>query len=382
MAESRFHTAARVGALFGLWWLILQAFAILVSNRFQLAGQDTAYSWLGQTRLAKTEGWSGFVNLHNRWDSGFYVWIAQDGYVRDTAAFLPLYPACIRLGALVWGALTRDEADENVYAAAAFVVSNLSALGAAVGLYALARLDLDETGAQQALFYFLIFPTAFFLTAIYTEALFVFWAILSFYAARRRWWALAGGAGACAALTRVAGLGLFPALLIEWRLERRAYPWKWAWLLLIPLAFAAYELYLRSQNLSFFVSQQEVFGRWPLNPLALPDNIEWAHLQTHPMAQAHRALEAGLGALTLIAAFMAGRRMRLSYGLFSSLCILGPLSTGTLLGLERFALTAFPTFLLLARYRPLAWLDRAYTLGAILLLALYTLLFVHGYWAG
>ena len=62
----------------------------------------------------------------------------------------------------------------------------------------------------------------------------------------------------------------------------------------------------------------------------------------------------------------------------SALCVLLPLSTIQTLSLERYALAAFCVPLFIGRFGHHAWLDRAYTLGATLLLALYTLLFVQG----
>jgi hypothetical protein len=225
-----------------------------------------------------------------------------------------------------------------------------------------------------------IFPTAFFLTANYTESLFVLLSCSSFYAARRTRWIAAGVLGLFAALTRVAGLFLFVSLLVEWWEEKS---WKGAiGLLLIPLAFAGYELSLRLQGLSFFVTQQQVFYRSPLNVGALLHNLDWTHLQAHPAAQANLVLDIAVG-LFVVVVSMRAMRWRPSYGVFGLLCVLVPLMTGYTVSLSRYGLAAFVVPLMLARYGcRCVWLDRTYTLIAVLLLGLCTILFVQGYWAG
>ena len=78
---------------------------------------------------------------------------------------------------------------------------------------------------MRAAWFLLIFPTAYFLHIGYTEALFMALVLGSFLAARtERWW-LAGLLGGLAALTRVNGLVLMPALpaeaLTQWFTIRR-----------------------------------------------------------------------------------------------------------------------------------------------------------------
>ena len=93
------------------------------------------------------------------------------------------------------------------------------------------------------------------------------------------------------------------------------------------------------------------------------------------------ALDVTLAAFVLLVSAIGAWRVRLSYGVFGALCVLLPFSSGQALGLDRFALSAFTAPLILACIAG-GWFDRLYTLAAVLLLALYTILFVQGYWAG
>jgi hypothetical protein len=353
-----------------------------VYKRVDFVKPDRAYSWVNVTDINVTTEWPEWFGLHSRWDSGFYIWIAQYGYHHDNAAFLPLYPLSIRIATMGWSILTGAAPTLDAFTGVGVIISNISALGTALGLYALARLDLSESDAEHALFYFLIFPTAFFLTVVYAESLFMFWVVTSVYFARRHRWLFASALGACAVLTRVTGLWLFPTLLVEWWGIHREQKWQGVALLLMPMAFLAYEIYLRTQGMSFFVSQQEVFGRWPLDPTALLKNIDFEYLWLHAAAQAHHIIEIAIAIGVMLLSLYAGKQLRPSYGVFGLLCVLGPLLTGTIVSLERYSLAAFPIFLVLGRNRHLEWLESGYTLSAILLLGLYTLFFVGGYWAG
>ncbi len=380
----RQRPSLRVLALFLVWWIIVQSFAMLAFNRFRLTQPDTAYTWTAQPSGFFPARWHDFAEIHARWDSGFYTWIAKEGYTADNAAFFPLYPILIRGVSLLWPLFGQPEPDYVGLIPAAFLVSNLAALGATLALYQLARLDMSEVEAQRGVFYFLIFPTAFFLTANYTESLFILWVALSFYFARSGQWARAGAVGALAMLTRATAVALLAGLALEWWTQRHTNKWQGLWLLCIPLAFAAFVWYLQhTQGLSFFDTQLRMFGRMPINLAALGPSLDWAHVQVDAAAQANLELDLGIGLLVVIGSLIVARRWRWSYGIYGVLCLALPLISGSTVSLGRYALAAFPVPLMLARNENSGLLrQHSYTLSATLLLALYTALFVQGYWAG
>ena len=383
LARARQHPYLRVLALFLVWWIILQSFAMLAFNRFRLTQPDTAYAWTAQPSGFFPAQWHDFAEIHARWDSGFYTWIASEGYTGDNAAFLPFYPVLIRGVSLLWPLLGQPEPDIIGLTPVAFIVSNLAALGTVLALYKLARLDMDEVKAQRGVFYFLIFPTAFFLTATYTESLFVLLVVLSFYLARRGHWTRAGMVGALAMLTRATGIALFAGLAVEWWTQRHSSRWRGLWVLLMPLVFGAFMWYLQqTQGLSFFAAQLRMFGRAPINLGALLPSLDWAHVQVDTAAQATLELDLGIGLLVLISSLIIARRWCWSYGVYGVLCIMLPLISGSAVSLNRYALVVFPVPLMLARNERSNLLQQSYALSATLLLALYTALFVQGYWAG
>ena len=141
------------------------------------------------------------------WDTYNYIAVAVNGYsVSWLTAFYPLYPLLVRcLMFLVHDPLI-----------AGLIVSNLSGLGMLVVLYRVVQEDFDDEVASRTVLYFSVFPTAFFFAAVYSESLFLFLTLLSFYQMRHsRWW-LAGIFGALAVLTRPTGLFLLLPFCYEY----------------------------------------------------------------------------------------------------------------------------------------------------------------------
>src|ERR1044071_9378240 len=155
--------------------------------------------WVGSPPRMPEWGESlyNWLAIWNRWDAPHYLDIARMGYVSEGVearwiVFFPLYPWLVR---------------------AAFFVSGVASVAAGLLLYRLARADGEaEEVARGAVFYLLVFPTAYFLHIGYNESLFLALALGAFLAARgRKWWA-AGLLGFFAALTRINGVVLLSAV--------------------------------------------------------------------------------------------------------------------------------------------------------------------------
>ncbi len=100
----------------------------------------------------------------SNWDAQLYLSIADRGYNGiQNWAFYPLFPLCIRLMNLVIG---------NIYLAALVLNFVLSYLCVHL-FYACARYYLPKPAALKSVLLFLSFPSAFFMSVIYNEALFL-----------------------------------------------------------------------------------------------------------------------------------------------------------------------------------------------------------------
>ncbi len=338
----------------------------------------------------------GLLPAWDRWDTKWYEQIAQRGYTwrnpagTSPAAFFPLYPLLIHAGTIV----THRSA-----LLVALVISNLCFLGA---LWYLWRLTCWETGrevATRTILYIALFPTALFFFAGYTESLFLLLTVAGFYHLRRNDWLLAGMFGALAAATRVTGVLLLVPLVYEYARSRNFSPSRvlspgLIGLLLVPVGLVAFMVYLQAtvgDPLAFDHFQaawQKVFTLqlWS----GFLESLRQV-LLVQPAAsffEAQNFLNAVLGGLCLVWSFQAARRLPAAYGLYLLAFWLLTLSTPALAGgypvplvsLGRYVLSLFPVFMYLGMVgRHRAFHDGYLVLGTGML-AVLTLLFIHGGW--
>ncbi len=300
-------------------------------------------------------------------------------------AFFPLYPLLIR----AIGAFTGSDLG------AGLIVSNAASFLGLLYFYKLVEHEYNRHVAQRAAFYVSIFPTAIFFSAVYSESLFLFVTVASFYYARERRWLIAGVFGFLAALTRSEGVLLAAPLLIEWVVAAkeggREFFRYWfddvvkplIGMLLVPLGLAMYMAYLWVLNGDplRFSHVQSHWGRHP----ALPWIAIWNTVQKmlHAHAQqtvANEALELAFTALMLIVLLAGIRRLRLSYVVYMALSIVIPMSTGSLMSMQRFALVLFPMFALFGLWGARPTFSNAYVAFSLPLLGLFTVLFADWYW--
>jgi hypothetical protein len=303
-----------------------------------------------------------FTDIWARWDSDFFLRIAQNGYDDTSAAFHPLYPALIAaLGRAFFGH----------YVLAGLVISLLSCLGSFVLLHSLAEERLGPEGARRSVLYLAVFPMALFLQAVYSESLCVLLVLGAFALAERNRFAGAGLVAGLAILTRAAGLALLPALaMLAWHHRDRLRALAGI-ALAVPVA-AIYPLVLWQQvgDPWAFANAQDRWHRHlsragPLGGIWDGLVAGWRGLEqfvvghgTHvPDANPMHAAAENVQALAFLALFLtltvvAWRRFGAPYGLFAALSLAIPLSYPSsrwpLLSLPRFGLVVFPLFLALA----------------------------------
>ncbi len=331
-------------------------------------------------------GWS-FVpwralDMWGRWDTGYYIHIAQHGYpagANPFVAFFPAYPALVRAVASVAG----PEPSTRALYIAAVVVSNAAAVAALAVLYRLAKDILGgEDDAGRAVLYLLAFPTGLFLSCAYSEALFLLLGVATFRFGVGGRWALAGTTGLFLALTRPVGV-LFFVPLAWMYLESVAFDLRRvrgdvAWLALVPAGLALYACFgwwLTGDPLGIFhvQSRWERSLSWPWITFAHPRG--W-----HPfMTPVDRTLTVTFAALGVWGLFAFRSR---SLGILLLLLIVPTLTSGTLMSSARFLSVGFPAFLLLARLGRHPLFDRIYLLGAMALQALLMAAWSQFYWLG
>jgi hypothetical protein len=326
------------------------------------------------------------LGMFNRWDAPHYVDIAKNWYVSDPnldaynlIVFFPLYPILIHLFTV----------NLNYINLSALIISNASSLIAFLYLYRLTKLEFNEGVAVKAILFLSIFPTAYFLSAPYTEGLFFALVIASFYYARLGKWQFAGLLSLFAALTRIAGLILLPVLIVEYFHHKGWKPRKIdiniLWIFLSLLGFFIY-LNINSQVTGSpftFMTIEATHWSNRLDPWGgLTGAYGWATGATYPdnvtIGIAPIAF-AVFGLLMIGVSFW--KRLRPAYIVYMFLSWGLAVSTSWWISVPRYVMAIFPMFILfglLAR-------RKAFTITGVLvsggLLCYFTAVFVLGWWA-
>jgi hypothetical protein len=338
-----------------------------------------------------------WVNLPIRWDTGWYLGIALNGYdydanARATAqqniAFFPAYPMAMRAGtAWLGGRIVRPDEPmsgnrvEWQYAmhrralAAGLLLSIASFGWGLVYLYRLVRrLGGDETAATSAVVLACAWPCSLFYSAVYTEGLFFLGVLGAWYHLRERQWAAAFAWGLITGLTRPNGFLLSAplALLVvtDWQPIWRDEPGRRRTALLGLLAaagpvvgvliFSAYLDRLTGNPLMWMQAHQ-AWGRTATDVAGLfserADIIANQGFYVYSISQPIELINATFVIAALILAVPVTRRFGLAYGAFVLLMVAPPLFRGGFLSLGRLTSTLFPLFLYLGwrlRGTPLA----------------------------
>jgi hypothetical protein len=326
--------------------------------------------------VSKTQSLVEFVtSIWDRWDALFwYIRIAEWGYGSSGDGFLsivffPLFPALIRLTSLV----------VSNTALAAMLVSNAFSVAGLFVFYKLAKLEFGKKIAWHSLMMLMVFPSAYFFVAPYTESLFLLFSVSAFYSARRGKWFWAGLLGCMAALTRVMGVLLLPALLIEfylqWRKKKSLWP-NLLWLLLIPgglFIYLRFNYELFGNYLAFMDFANGYWHKrfaWPWDSLV----YLWRRVESFPfsgwniMQVIVELIAAGVLIISTIVAFI---RLRFSYTVYMFLVTFLVLSTSLLQSTPRYVLSVFPVFFLLGqlvKYRVLSVMWLAFSTSIMVLL--------------
>lgn len=214
--------AAHTALVFGAVGLAVAAFSSETPVR---AVGDTPTPMSGLARY--------FIEPLANWDGQWYTMLARYSYwardpVQDpaSAAFWPLYPLLLRLGAALTGWSP---------AMVGVLLSNVAFLFALAVLHRLIRLDHGPAVAGRAVWGLALFPVAFFFSAVYTESLFLLLIVGAVYCGRVERWGTAALLGFLAALTR--NTGVLVLLPLGGFLVRHygADPRRW-WRMALPLA--------------------------------------------------------------------------------------------------------------------------------------------------
>ena len=323
--------------------------------------------------LTYTGPFSELLSIWQRWDALWYQHIAETGYRAGETAFFPLYPLLGRVASLFFVGNT---------VLGLLAVSGAAFVGAIKLLGRLVRTEARSlvAGAPAeprpgyrvwlpllTILLVATFPTAFFLVAPFTEALFLLLVVASLYFARtgRPW--LAGASGFLASLTRAQGVFLTFSLVWEHLLGRGTLAWvrgrggRPPGVELLAALLPA----LGTVNLIVFqrvvLGEQktgfEVLSAWGYRMVAPWDAVSaaWTFIKSGHAGPGQAEIElfnvACLVGFTLIS-IVGARRLALSYWLYAwpslGLLLTRSMYFSPIMSTARYVVVLFPCFMVVA----------------------------------
>jgi hypothetical protein len=318
------------------------------------------------------------VNLQARWDAGWYLGIAVEGYRylprrpndQQNIVFFPAFPLLMRIaGRLLGGSPPAYVLGGTIVVLAAFGI-------ALVYLYRLAR-DLlgDDGAARQAVWLLAAYPFALYYGALYTESVFLVGAVGACFHFSRREWTRAGAWGLLAGLTRPNGcflsiplavMALSPSLP-RWLAGGRpadpsvsapivARSWLAAALsAAMPgvgvLLYSAY-IWRLTGNPFAWAAGHVAWGRqYEGVGVLFSEHIDYlaqVGLYAYTTQLPYDVLNGGGAIFVLAAALPVARRLGLAYAVFILVNMLPPLAAGGFMSGGRISSVIFPVFCWLA----------------------------------
>lgn len=364
----------RVLSLVLIWLVYINLFSLLAVNRFNLKADD-AYRWIPTDHYTQNRGLD-LTKIHSQWDSDWYLSIVKNGYTIDenntlsNIVFFPIYPALIKTVTSFSGL------DPSL---SGWSISCVFIFLSAICLFKLATEFHKESDPVLSVSLMLLFPTAFFLNAVYTESLFLFLSVTSFYLTMKRHYFSSACIGLLASLTRITGVLLFVPLLIQLFTQegftKKAIK-KSSYFLLIPiglLSFFAFH-WIRFGDFFLFFKIESAWGR------SFSFNAD--HFMFDSSASiTNFLLDASYFIFIAVISLILLRKKMFAYATYVISTVVVAVSTGTLMSIGRYILVLFPIYLVGASLQNTV-ARHTWILISSTLMALTTILFVNGYWAG
>ncbi len=294
-----------------------------------------------------------FLDMWKRWDAEHFISIAEHGYLgpnsdTNATAFFPLLPLAIRT--LGWFGIN--------YTLAGLLITAVSSIVAGAYLYRLAEEEIGEGSGRNAVIYLLLFPTAVFMIAPYTEPVFLAGAIPAFYYARNKRWLAVGIPAAVAVGARAAGIFLLVGLAIEF-IRQRDYSMDsvlnaLTGILMGGLPLLAYGVFLAraaGDPWHFLEAQRIGWGRELVGPVASFQNTwgTWnsSYFTNWMFAWRLEIISALLGATLVIWALL---KKEWGYAAYMGLGLAALVTSSWYYSIPRMLLTWFPVILFLTAF--------------------------------
>lgn len=361
-------------------WRVFLSVLVYFSGLLRL--QENFLGGGKENYLANPQFW-GWLNF----DGEHYLAIAREGYREYTHFYFPAFPFIAKYLSYPFNH------SMSSIALTGLLVNHFLAFFAFFGILKLVKLEYGKKVSRATILLMLLFPASFYLVSFYTEALFLFLVVWSFYFARKGRWFLAALLASLCTATRVVGIIMLPALAAEMWIQygKKGVNIKnFLALSLVPLGLLSYMLFLKretgdpliflntvnifgAQRSSSFIPLPQVYYRYIFK--ILPSlNSYWP--TTFSVLQ-----EFVIATIFTLVTLASVFKLRLGYWIFLGGVFLIPTLSGSFSSMPRYTIVIFPAFIFLSLFlEHRVKIKASIYLLLITSLAISTMLFLRGYW--
>jgi Mannosyltransferase (PIG-V) len=341
------------------------------------------------------DGFYGFLTITSMWDSAYYISISETGYFGSSQpfqwrAFFPGLPLAMRVVAQL---ATLHPGTYFRLTVAGLAIALLCSLLATVLLYRITELRFGSRAAVCAAVMLMAWPTATFLSSVYSESLYLVLALAAWWFGMRRQWLLAGVFCAGASLTRINGIFVMVALFVMLAVSvaqrrERFRVWKLGAIALGGAGALGYLAYLWANTgdlLAWPHAQEAGWARRTETPwTAFTNTIEAIKVVDSAPRRFQWVADIATVVFGLAASAYFAVKRYLPELTLTVITFAFPMTSGNYVSILRYTLTIFPLFIvggaLLARQRE--WVSSALlTLSTVWMVGT-TVLFTLSIWAG
>jgi len=291
------------------------------------------------------------IDIFVRWDSAGYFSIIKNGYqpssdiktVYSNIPFFPLYPYLVK--SIGWLGFS---VPDGFYIAFGIFLSNILFLAAIIILYQIIILELGFSGptAKRSIGLIFAFPTSFIFSCFYTESLFLFLSVASFYFAFKENWKWTAFLSAFLLLTRTQGVIVWAALLMLF-IEKNKFRSKnifvnFLWFIIAPVGLILHLLYLY-QKTGYLFAPLVAMSAWGRNNSGILTNLQ--ENLNGPGLDVFK-IDLILTIIFIISSLiiLIGWKYK-SLGFLALILSVLPVSSGLLVSISRYLLPVFPVFI-------------------------------------
>lgn len=330
--------------LYLIWKIGLVVTTSLSVKLLPLRGSDLLGGGIEKYQAAPWfYGWVNFDGEH-------YLSIAERGYRDLEQAFFPVFPILTNI-------LSRPfSGNMESLIVSGLIISNIAFLFSLIILWKLVLLDYSKKIAYLTIITLLVYPTSFYFSAFYSESLFLFLTLSSFYLMRKNKWIWASILGGFSSGTRVFGILLMPAFFIE-ALQKKNNIHKYFWIFIIPIGLFVYMYYqwVTIDDPLAFYHLQKIIGPQHSEGITLLPQIYFRYIKILFSVDLQNPIYS-----TVVLEFFTGllffvlplygffKKMKKSYIFYALAGFILPTIQGSFSSTPRYVLVLFPSFLALA----------------------------------